>query len=197
MTDNLTDEEYWESRLKDRIKSGSLMFNQEKALNMLQRFTKAPLLAEINALEIGCGSGYWGYAFQWIYPNIKYTGIELSKSCVKSCKENGLNVLHGNIKKLEFPDNSFNLILLLDVLEHINPDIRTSGYEEIKRVLQSPGLIIINNPISVSAHSESHEWMLSQQDINDFVIAINGKIMHLETYTTNNTYQYQFIAVQV
>jgi len=90
----------------------------------------------------------------------------------------------GNLQKLNYEDNSFNVIYCISVLEHTNkyPDI----LEEFHRVLDSNGLLIITFDISLDSAkygiSESDSIQLYKNiskyftcdfNINDFIIDDN------------------------
>jgi SAM-dependent methyltransferase len=89
-------------------------------------------------LDIGCGVG----DFLYIYKDI--VGVDINIDCVNYCKSKGLNVQLMNIDVLPFEDNSFDSIILDNVIEHIeNPSILLS---EIKRVLTPKGILLIGVP---------------------------------------------------
>lgn len=90
------------------------------------------------SLDVGCGVG----DFLYMYKNI--VGVDINNDCVNYCKSKGLNVLLMDIDILPFDDNSFDSIILDNVLEHIeNPSTILS---EIKRVLTSNGTLLIGVP---------------------------------------------------
>lgn len=105
-------------------------------------------------LDIGCGPGLLlkelkakGYQAQ---------GIDMSGLAVAYCRNKGLSdVQQGSATALPFTDNSFDVILLLDVLEHIEND--KAALAEAKRVLKHDGLIIIFVPC--------FSWLWGYQDI--------------------------------
>lgn len=110
--------------------------------NILKMFI--PDKKNLKILDIGCGTGETilflnGYLKQ---PNI--TGLDSSKLAIKFCKERNLNVKNSNATKLPFKSCSFDCVLLLDVLEHINDDGAT--LIEARRVLKDGGRIYITVP---------------------------------------------------
>lgn len=74
-----------------------------------------------NVLEVGCGDGS---TLKWLKDTGKCDktyGIEIFESAALKASEVVNHVFHGNIEtdEVEFLSNSFDLILLLDVLEHL------------------------------------------------------------------------------
>jgi len=71
-------------------------------------------------IDIGCGYGFALIALKEMgFYNVQ--GLETSKEQGEKCIENGLNVsiVSDPIKWLEIRNDEFDVILLLDVLEHV------------------------------------------------------------------------------
>jgi SAM-dependent methyltransferase len=72
--------------------------------------------APTSVLDIGCGYGNYGYVFKNFY-GVKYKGIELSKFAVDVNPYN-LDLQQGDAKIFK-PVYTYDLILVLDLLEHL------------------------------------------------------------------------------
>ena len=98
-------------------------------------------------LELGCGHGE---VLEVIYdPNIKLVGIDINPSSIVLTKErfksrNNVTILEGDIRKLPYPDESFDVVVCSEVLEHIPNPIEV--LTEIKRVLKRHGTFISTVP---------------------------------------------------
>ncbi|MGC6433137.1 MAG: class I SAM-dependent methyltransferase [Crocinitomicaceae bacterium] len=68
-----------------------------------------------NIIDIGCGSGYILDLIQSKFPHIELTGIDIKKS---KTVEN-YNFVEGNLEKLPFENNSFDLVLCNHTVEHL------------------------------------------------------------------------------
>lgn len=101
-----------------------------------------PKHAKIKILDVGCGTGaLMGELGQYgeVY------GVDNSSLAVDFCHKRGLvNVVLGKIEHIPFPDNAFDLVIALDVMEHIKDDVM--AILEIKRVLKEGGQCIIFVP---------------------------------------------------
>jgi ubiquinone/menaquinone biosynthesis C-methylase UbiE len=67
-----------------------------------------------NALEVGCGTGYW---LRFLQPNVKIIyGLDLSLAMLKKSLQQGnnLSVILGNAGKLPFVKGAFNLVLCVN-----------------------------------------------------------------------------------
>lgn len=68
-----------------------------------------------NIIDIGCGSGYILDLIQSKFPHIELTGFDIKKS---KTVEN-YNFVEGNLEKLPFENNSFDLVLCNHTVEHL------------------------------------------------------------------------------
>ena len=75
---------------------------------------------EIKICDIGCGCGATLKALEEKY---NASGFDSSDEAVKFCGDRGLAIEKGELPgSIPFKDNSFDAVLLLDVLEHISDD---------------------------------------------------------------------------
>lgn len=81
-------------------------------------------------LDAGCGTG--GLMERAKALGKKTTGIDISRNMVEICISNGLYANVGDIKHIQFPDGSFDLVTCTGALEHTpNPNI---GRDELCRL---------------------------------------------------------------
>lgn len=94
----------------------------EKPLELLG-FNKKMVLdnfKESSVLDIGCGDGFLLKKLLEKNKSIKALGIDISPVALEKAKQNGVDCQSVDItEKLPFEDNSFDSVLLLDVLEHM------------------------------------------------------------------------------
>ena len=91
-------------------------------------------------LEIGCGNGK-----NMIYnEKLNIIGCDISEPFINICQEKGLNVFKSDQRKIEKPDNSFDYILSIAVLHHLEKtDDRQIAIDEIVRLLKKGGKAIV------------------------------------------------------
>ncbi len=106
-----------------------------------------PCSKEIKVLDIGVGRGEmlscmkrWGYN--------KYLGIDISASTIEFCKGLGLNCILVNDTAAWLDKNKckYDIVTLLDVLEHIHKDETIHILTTIKESLNDNGNLIIQVP---------------------------------------------------
>ncbi len=97
-------------------------------------------------LECGCGSGH--FSFYMAQNGFQVSGVDLSESAISKTSEKfreaGLSAdfVVGDIRKLPFPSNSFDVVFSGGVLEFFE-DIK-APLEEMVRVLRPGGMLIAN-----------------------------------------------------
>ena len=97
-------------------------------------------------LDIGCGRGEWLQKLKEL--GLDAIGIENNRKMVEFCRELELNVLEGDAISLmnTFDDESFTIISIFHVVEHLNSDYLDELLTECKRLMCPEGLLIIETP---------------------------------------------------
>lgn len=99
----------------------------------------------LKILDIGCGTGETLSFLKEYLDKPKLYGIDNSQVAIDFAKKRGhKNIRKVNALKLPYKNNTFDYILLLDVIEHIENDLEL--LQETKRVLKKGGKIIITAP---------------------------------------------------
>jgi len=113
--------------------------------------------AGLNLLEVGCAHGFlldYLSKKDW-----KVTGVEVSPLSSAYARDTlNLNVHTGTVKSADFPENSFDVVLLLDVLEHLHRPFDT--LHEISRILSPGGTLVVQCPWELYHWEEIFEALL-------------------------------------
>jgi 2-polyprenyl-3-methyl-5-hydroxy-6-metoxy-1,4-benzoquinol methylase len=105
-----------------------------------------PLLPKraVRILEIGAGAGLTLKWLKSIYPEAETTGVELNLDLREQLEKNADVAIMGDIDDCLAALKSYDLILLLDVLEHlIEPD---NALRNIVQRLENEGQVIVSVP---------------------------------------------------
>lgn len=96
-----------------------------------------------NVLDFGCGTGNYLEVISKL-PHVQCYGVDASSEMlsVAQRKEMPVKLCVGNHKKMSFPDNYFDFIYVLDVLQHIPQNELHLLFSELYRVLK-PGCPIL------------------------------------------------------
>ncbi|HEU4478236.1 MAG TPA: class I SAM-dependent methyltransferase [Pyrinomonadaceae bacterium] len=97
---------------------------------------------DLEILDIGCGTGA---NLEMLAEFGKAQGVDVSSEALAFCRARGLDQVHqGEAEQLPFPDRSFDLVTALDVVEHLDDDLK--GLKEMRRVLSPEGRALIFVP---------------------------------------------------
>ena len=131
---------------------------QERERRLLELLKRAGVdsLKENRILEIGCGQGSWlRDLIQWGRSRENLTGIELLPDRADEARRlcpSGVQVVCGSAAQLDFPAESFDLVLQSTVFTSIQEDgLKAQVAAEMMRVVRPNGLILwydfrVNNP---------------------------------------------------
>lgn len=109
---------------------------------------------DLNILEVGCGTG--GLT-QSLIEFGDVTGFDISTDAIEYCKRRGINnVFVKDVTDLDVSpyNHKFDLILMLDVLEHLQEDVLIM--KKVREMLNDTGLFFINVP--------AHKFLWSEHD---------------------------------
>ena len=103
-----------------------------------------------SVLEVGCGAGVTFLNLHEFYQEIH--GLDLSTRVDEvTAFFRGLNVpvylKNGNVLDLPYPDDSFDTVLSISVLEHLKPEEQFRAFTEICRVLKPGGQAVYGVPV--------------------------------------------------
>jgi len=94
-------------------------------------------------LDVGCATGV--FLDGMCQRGWTVTGVEVNAKAAQYARERlGLEVFVGELEDAGYPDASFDVITLWDVLEHVPDPRRTLG--EISRILRPSGLLVLSLP---------------------------------------------------
>ena len=96
-------------------------------------------------IDCGCGSGSYVLALRELGADAY--GIEYSEQKVRKFKELGIEaerIQTGNIEEIDAADETFDVALLNEVLEHVPNDRKTLS--EVYRILKPGGMLVIFSP---------------------------------------------------
>jgi SAM-dependent methyltransferase len=108
----------------------------------VERIIKALGNEDPKILDVGCGTG----ANLEMLSNFgNAEGVDVSPEALTFCRSRGLDrVKLGQAEALPFPDQSFDLVTGLDVVEHLDDD--SIGLKEMRRVLKPGGYALLFVP---------------------------------------------------
>lgn len=121
----------------------------EMAAEHYQRYQfAAQLVKGKTVLDAACGEGYGSSLLAETASRV--TGLDIDKEAVEQAnKKYGVEKLSycsGSVEKLPFEDQSFDVIVSFETIEHVGEEIQKNFLSEICRVLKKDGVLIMSTP---------------------------------------------------
>ncbi len=136
-------------------------------------------------LDIGCGTGETISFLKDTLSDPEIFGVDNSLLALNFVKARRHQGVHCDAVNLPFTSSSFDYILLLDIIEHIEKD--SCILDESKRVLKNKGKIIITVPalpflFSIHDSAQNHYRRYSHKQIRKLAEENNLKIIKLSYF---------------
>lgn len=125
-----------------------------------------------SVLDLGCGAGMLALLKR---KDITLVGVDLSKECALAAKRNGYDeAFAAELVRLPFADASFDYVVSLDVLGHVDFKEKDNVIAELHRVLRPGGVTL--HGIECTDHSARRGFEeMSEDELRRFV-AIDGHV---------------------
>ncbi len=134
----------YKERVLDREKQINSNKFHKKNRNLIARFIRGIKNGQAEVLETGCGHG--DVSKYYLAPNCKEViATDISKSFIEAeISEKNIKFVIENALNLSFKDNTFDIVVAVDVIEHISDDRRF--IEEAIRVVKKGGVVYFTTP---------------------------------------------------
>ena len=148
---------------------------------------------EIKILDVGCGTGLLLKEMESLGT---CRGIDVSQKAANFCGNRGIaNVQVADAVGIPYPDNTFDVAVALDVVEHVENDEK--AISEIYRVLKPQGIAIITVPAfmflwGVTDVVSHHRRRYTLPELRKKVKKENFSIIRASYF---NTFLFPFIAL--
>ncbi len=118
-----------------------------KSYNLMHPIRWVPPEAR-SVLDVGCNIGAFLSHIRQVFPAISLAGVEVNQSAleVASADLPEADLHHAGAESLPFPDEGFDCVTCIEVLEHIPAELRRASIEEMRRVLRPGGRLVLRTP---------------------------------------------------
>jgi 2-polyprenyl-3-methyl-5-hydroxy-6-metoxy-1,4-benzoquinol methylase len=140
----------------------TMVCNSERALDAfrLNILPRLPSSRESRVLDFGCGAGLHLYALREEgYLNL--VGAEVRENMVEWCSKAGFEVVFqpsGQCPTTSFPEEGFEAILMIQVIEHIPMEQVVPTLDGLRRCLAQGGELIVQTTNAVSLAGHADKW---------------------------------------
>jgi len=130
--------------------------------NFIVEYISRNINKESVILEIGSGSGYLAKKLLSVGYK-KYTSIDINFNSLKNQSYCGIKVCVSDINKLPFKKNSFDIVIGIEVIEHVlEPE---NLFNKIYEILRPKGIFYLRTPAKW-ANDIYYKLVLSRPDID-------------------------------
>lgn len=121
----------------------------EISIEHYQRYQFAGCLARGKTiLDAACGEGYGSSLLAREASAV--VGLDIDPAVIENARQKyrqpGLSFLTGSIASLPFEDNSFDMAVSFETIEHVDIPTQEAFLTEIKRVLKPEGMLVMSTP---------------------------------------------------
>ena len=124
-----------------------------------------------DVLELGCGTGIFASKLIKRFKKIDYFGVDISGYAVEECKKAKISAKKMNIPPIELPDKSYDVVIGLELLEHLDDKPRLKVLKETKRVLKKGGQAYFSVPDNCMPPEDvpEHRVMFNKDSFTKFL----------------------------
>lgn len=169
----------------DQFKKTNGAVIHDRLQNLLSKVT---FNSKMKVLDVGCGRGDVAL---FVAQKVKETvGIDYSKAGIAIAKRiqkkapasisRKIKFFEMDIKTLNFPDNYFDVIICIDVIEHLYKDETEIALQELSRVLKKNGVLFIHTGPNKLLYDYVYPW---------FIWPMNQVITRIDQLIKGKTYQ--------
>lgn len=135
-------------------------------------------------LDIACGSGY-GTDYLLKAGAKKVIGVDISEETINYCKEkysdNKLEFLVGSVEKIPAENNSIDIIISFETIEHVNEKEQLKFLQEVKRVLNLDGIFVVSTPNSL-IYPKGNKFHLKELNPDEFQKILRKNFKNVEIF---------------
>ena len=143
------------------------------------------VLSKKDVLDVACGEGY-GSSIMADAAN-SVIGVDISEVSVQhalsSYQKSNLSFQQGSALKLSFPDDSFDVVVSFETVEHLIE--QEEMISEIGRVLRPGGVFIIsspNRPIFHEEYGSENDFHVKELDFREFDELLSKEFKFVDYY---------------
>lgn len=149
--------------------------------------------SKIKILDLGFGQGY---IEELLSKNKSYElyGIDISSTAVKRAKKKFKgNFITGDISEVQkiYKKNSFDVILALELIEHISPRKIFNFYNTLNTLLKPNGILIVSTPLNENLRHKKSNPSGHVRDYQPAVIKMEQELSGFKVIESYTFYAFQ------
>lgn len=135
-------------------------------------------------LDVACGDGF---GCSIISPHVaKVVGLDINKELIRKNQQKNrianISYREGNACTLGFPDQSFDTITGMEIIEHISLDKVKDFVSEVRRVLKPNGIFVCSTPQNSMGSIPVVPWHEKEYSLPEFKIILGRSFPNVKIY---------------
>jgi SAM-dependent methyltransferase len=144
-----------------------------RAWHVRKELKKLPLSADCSILDAGSGFGQYTYRMSRLFPKSQILAVDVKEEQIADCNRffqqikqaDRIRFAEADLTTFEKPV-AFNLILSIDVMEHIEEDVQV--FRNFCKSLKPGGVVLISTP-SDQGGSDAHDHDQEEGGLHGFI----------------------------
>lgn len=122
------------------------------------------LSTDASILDVGCAKGFMLYDFKKLMPEARIAGLDISQyACESAPDEVKPYIKVGNAKALPYPDKSFDLVVSINTVDHLQRSDCELAMQEIQRVSKHHAFVTVNAWRDEAEKQRMQKWNITAQ----------------------------------
>jgi ubiquinone/menaquinone biosynthesis C-methylase UbiE len=131
---------------------------KNRRFNIICNTMGLDLNKKFSMLDVGCATGKDFIHFVGDRENVSITGIDIDDYKIE---QKNVTLIKGDAERLEFKDKSFDFVISMGVLEHIEPIEKLCNMiSEIDRVSKSYCIVVPCINTNIEPHIKQYKWQI-------------------------------------
>ena len=117
-------------------------------------------------LDIGCAKGFMLHDFAEMIPGLHVAGIDISDYAIENAVEDMQpHVEVGDVRSLQFPDDSFDVVVAINTIHNLNREECVGALREIERVSRRGAFVTVDAYRNDEEKKAMFAWNLTARTI--------------------------------
>ena len=184
----ILDLDYAKARETKRSLCYRLWRRTREVLLAIEDFAKNPVG---DIIDLGTADARMLDAIHQKYLQARCVGVEYNQDLVDFARVKfpHLEIIQADIQSLDFPDNSFDVIVAAAVVEHVSNPVKMMS--EVKRILKPGGILVLTSPDPFWEHlatlvghlnKDQHQTVMSLKQLCDLVCDCGFTILKTQKF---------------
>jgi glycosyltransferase involved in cell wall biosynthesis/ubiquinone/menaquinone biosynthesis C-methylase UbiE len=159
-------------------------------LRIIERYNFAVNFIKTSDIVLEAASGF-GYGAAYIHDKCKKVyALDLMEENIEfgqcSYDFNNINWIKGDVTKLPFEDNKFDVYISFETLEHLSLDLVENYFKEAVRVLKENGIMIISTPNKEGRKNINNPFHIKEYNFYEFNELLKKYFSNIYYYSAIN-----------